>query len=120
MYQILFKNRFVALVFVAMIVLGVRTLIGTEGDAGLLTSKTAEIEANVEALQSEARHFQAEPDEDIVTPEPIAIAFAPDEDLIEDAEGVEPEGQDTGPDAPGPVDIEITPDMVIPDDPEGY
>ena len=117
MYQILFKNRFIALVFVAMIVLGVRTLIGTEGDAGLLTSKTAEIEANVQALHGEAQHFQARPEEDIVTPEPAVTAFAPDEDLIEDAEGMEPEGQPTAPDAPGPVEIEIPPDMVIPDDP---
>lgn len=119
MYQILFKNRFIALVFAAMIVLGVRALVGTEGDAGLLTGKTAEIEANVQALHSEARHFQAKPEGDIVTPEPAATVFAPDEDLIEDAQGVEPEGQPTAPDAPGPVEIEIPPDMVIPDDPGG-
>lgn len=55
MYQLLFKNRLVALAFAAMIVLGVKTLIGTEDEGGVLTRKTAQIEANVQALQDEGQ-----------------------------------------------------------------
>ena len=117
MYQLLFKNRLVALAFAAMIVLGVKTLIGTEDEGGVLTRKTAQIEANVQALQDEGRRFQSRPERAVVIPAPAATVYAPDEALIEDAEGVEPEGIPVGPDTEGPVVREFPPDIILPDDP---
>lgn len=50
-------------------------------------------------------------------PAPAATVYAPDEALIEDAEGVEPEGIPVGPDTEGPVVREVPPDIILPDDP---
>ncbi|MCB2061490.1 MAG: hypothetical protein R3E09_10130 [Novosphingobium sp.] len=131
MYQLLFRNRFVALVFVAMTVLGVRTLIGTEDEEGALTRMTEGIEAKVQALQNDAQQFQdrprmaerperrERPERDIVRPVPAATVFASDDELIEDAQGFEPEGQPAAPLAEGEVVIEVPPDIVLPDDQGG-
>jgi len=117
MYQLLFRNRIIALVFVVATILGVRTLIGTEDENGALTQTTAQIQANVRAMQDEARHFQARQNNAMSASQPVATGFAADEEPIEPGEGLDP--RTIPPPPPGeepvfrrtPVD---TPDIVVP------
>lgn len=122
MYRFLFSNRLVALAFVAMIVLGVRTLIGTQSDEGALTRTAARIEANVRSMQTEARQFQAKqsvnrvnPDREIVRPVPVATGFAPDEELIDEGPGDVPLEFPAEPMIEGAVVVEMPPDIIVPD-----
>ncbi len=80
MHQILFKNRFNALVFVAIMLFSVRILVGTPHDSGAIDNATAKFgETKPQAKPAPAHEVvRAEP-------EPEAIEFTPDEELIDDA-----------------------------------
>ena len=93
MHQILFKNRFNALVFVAIILFSVRILVGTPDDSGAINSATAKFgESQPQAKPAPARevvHADAAP---------IAVEFTPDEELIDEASGDDASGWSAEPD----------------------
>jgi len=95
MYQALFRNRWIALAFVGMTLIGVHSLVGSGEDAGLLTR-----------AQAGPPPQEAEGDMPIPVPSPLPdaaasaagstpeepYAFMPDEELITSAEGSDPSG----------------------------
>ena len=120
MYQFLFKNRLIALAFVAATILSVRLLVGTEDDAGLLTRTTSQIEANVQSLKNEAGQLQSRRDwpadhgfqaRTVVKPQRVVMGYTPDEDLVEEAQGRTPDGEDAAPVPEGEIVGEIVPDV---------
>lgn len=97
----LFRNRWLALAFVGLVLIGAMVLVGSEGDEGLLDRfmRGAEPEADVvhdlggprETPSSELLVTSSQTTETAVSEPveaPVAIGgFASDEDLIDDAEG---------------------------------
>ncbi len=115
MHELLFKNRFHTLGFVAFVLFGVWLLIGENGDGGALTRMAAQIEARAKGKAASSPVKDGGTSE-IVRPTPVNNAFeapaampvapavipspvemAPPEDLIDDARGFEPRGQSTDP-----------------------
>jgi hypothetical protein len=84
MYQLLFKNRFNTLVFVAILLFSVRILVGTDDERGMLQSATKELTTTPKA--------EAKPTKAAMPTEVITAEFTPDEDLIDDASGMDPSG----------------------------
>ncbi|GGC31046.1 hypothetical protein GCM10011371_18110 [Novosphingobium marinum] len=97
MYQLLFKNRFNALVFVAIMLFSVRILVGTEGEEGALQNATLQIADDparivpTQALpvakpQRHASDKQQDDDDEVL------YGFTPEADLVDEAEGFDPSG----------------------------
>jgi hypothetical protein len=86
MHQLLFRNRFNALIFVALILFSVPVLVGTEGERGAIETATQQLGAEPQANAATARGpAQA-------APEPAPTEFTPDEELIDDTAGLDPSG----------------------------
>jgi hypothetical protein len=97
----LFRNRWLALAFVGLVLIGAMTLVGSEGDEGLLdrfmrgTEPEGEVVENLggprETPSSELLVTSSQTTETVVSEPadaPVAIgSFASDEELIDDAEG---------------------------------
>jgi hypothetical protein len=84
MHQLLFKNRFNALVFVAIILFSVRILVGTPDESGALEQATAKFDDKHEQIPEPASRMVH------AAPEPVATEFTPDEELIDDTSGDDP------------------------------
>lgn len=95
MYQMLFKSRWIALAFAGLTVLSVLTFVGEEGRESTLTRLTRDLRSqqgladaspkDVAIARSEAsaaRIIEAEP--------PVIEDFVPDEELVDDAAGMDP------------------------------
>lgn len=103
MYQLLFKNRFHAMIFVAITLFSVRILIGTPDDRGAIENASAVMGkpagAQAPAEQADSAPAQAsyepaaEPQFDPGSnDDEVVMGFASDEDLIDDAQGFDPVG----------------------------
>lgn len=92
MYQFLFKNRWFALAFVVMTLASVSTLVGSDGEETVL-SRTKDNIIGQKDGADQAAAILARPDihqmsgDDADSP----TEFATDEELIDNAEGFEPE-----------------------------
>ncbi|MGB3738458.1 MAG: hypothetical protein WA948_03805 [Pontixanthobacter sp.] len=97
MYTFLFRNRYGALAFVGLTLIGAASLVGTQEDEGLITQTAATIEQQRADFEDAAKAAEAsrtpatqpEPEPSIGDYAP-AIPIADDEDLIDDAEGIDP------------------------------
>ena len=78
MHQLLFKNRFNALVFVAIILFSVRILVGTDAEGGALETATSR-------LGNEEQNPVANPGEAQPAPPLATTEFTPDEELVDEA-----------------------------------
>jgi hypothetical protein len=96
MYQLLFKNRFNTLVFVAIMLFSVRILVGTPDDSGAIDNATAKFgETQPQAKPAPVREVvHAEPETEVAE-------FTPDEELIDDASGDDVSGWSAEPDVDG-------------------
>jgi hypothetical protein len=90
MHRILFKNRFYALVFVAITLFSVRILVGTDNERGALEKATEQFTADKPVAA-------ATPERARPASQPVATIFASDEELIDDAEGLDPSGWSSEP-----------------------
>lgn len=91
----LFRGRSGALAFAGFVILAAVSLVGTDEDDGLVTQATDEItaaplarEPAIEPVSQSAEPFDMADD----------VAFASDEDLIDDAEGFDPTPMSDTPD----------------------
>jgi len=89
----LFRNRWLALAFVGLILVGAMVLVGSEGDEGLLDRFMRDRGGEVEVVEDLGDELEPPSSELLVTssessdsPEPVG-AFASDDELIDDAEG---------------------------------
>lgn len=106
MHQLLFKNRFNALVFVAIILFSVRILVGTPNEDGALEKATARFSEEQPGPGSVR-------DAEQPAPRPIATEFTPEEELVDDTSGEDPAGWSTEPvaeEAPAFDTVEIIDD----------
>jgi len=94
MHRLLFQNRFNALAFAAIILFGVLMLVGTDNKGGALDQATQKFGTNQRA-EAEPSQVQEEPRPAAM---PAATSYASDEDLIDDAEGLDPSGLSSEPD----------------------
>ena len=102
MHQLLFKNRFNALVFVAIILFSVRILVGTPNDSGAIEDATAKLGDKSETSPAPAREVVR------AAPEPMATEFTSDEDLIDEASGDDASGWSAEPEfGDEDTDVEI-------------
>ena len=97
MYTFLFRNRYGALAFVGLTMIGAASLVGTQEDEGLITQTAATIEQQRADFEqaSEAVNATPSPTTDMNAGTPTIerappIPIAEDEDLIDDAEGIDP------------------------------
>ena len=89
MHQLLFKNRFNALVFVAMILFSVPLLVGTDGERGAIETATERFGG--EPSTNPLVQAQAQPSPRVVPPQ-AEVTFTPDEELVDETEGFDPSG----------------------------
>lgn len=96
----MFKNRWGALLFVCLIAFGAASLIGDEDDEGLLLSAAGELTKTQADFANRSTEL-SRPDERPVlnagdigqfsSDEELASEFVPDDELIDDTRGFEPE-----------------------------
>ena len=124
MHQMLFTNRRVALAFAFALLVMVRSLVGTQEDGGVLSDAASKIETKVRERKNDAGHFQPRSEfraesvrreSEVVRPRPVTTVYPSDQELVEPAEGFNPEGESAEPVPEGDVFGEIPPD-VPPDD----
>ena len=104
MHRLLFQNRFNALAFVAVILFGVMLLVGSEGDEGAI-EKVAQ-----DFTSSKAADEASQPRGEEEAPpgsQPIATAFTPDEELVDDTAGLDPSGWSAEPDVDEGPGLEV-------------
>lgn len=103
----MFRNRWLALLFVGLVLAGTTRIVGTgEGDGALAeaTQDLAQQRKRVEALSSGTRPEAAEDE--------VVIEFTPDEDLIDDAVGDDPSPIDDF-SAEAPLDPEVVTEVEV-------
>jgi hypothetical protein len=83
MYQMLFKNRWFALAFAAMILASAALLVGDGGQVPMLAHMADNLHGQGKALESQ-------PDTPKEVTQSPPIEFIPDEELIDDGEGMDP------------------------------
>lgn len=95
----MFQSRTGALLFVGITLIGVASLVGTEGEGGTLKAATAQIEQQGAELRGQAEAM-ANPDPD---PDPIMVdaepEFVEDEDLVLNPTGIDPTPMEPNPEA---------------------
>lgn len=90
MYRMLFKSRWIALGFVALTLVSVVTFVGEEGRDTTLTRLTKDLRAQ-QALGDAPSEDESAPAPRIIEAEPPVIQdFVPDEELVDDAGGMDP------------------------------
>ena len=105
----MFRNRWFALLFVALTLAGVTTLVGTEKSHGALqdaTDQIAQQKAQAEQLTSATQESSSSDDAD-------NVVMAADEDLIDPAQGEDPTPIDEFAAANPPDPAEMSNDVVI-------
>ncbi|MGB7407853.1 MAG: hypothetical protein WA908_05055 [Pontixanthobacter sp.] len=115
MYSLLFRNKLVALGFVALFLIGVATLVGTEDNAGVLSQTAQSLDTHRSDFDETVKELETPAPQPTImadAPEPAEIPPASDEALIDEATGYDPTPID--PDAPlDPKAIEESEDVVI-------
>ncbi len=115
MYAFLFKNRYGALAFVGLTMIGAAALVGTDEDDGLIPQTAASIEQQKADFDASAQELATNGrDRPLIMADPALadIPLAPDEALIDEAEGFDP----TPVDLSDPLGIDANPeteDVVI-------
>ena len=105
----MFRNRWFALLFVALTLAGVTTLVGTEKSHGALqdaTDQIAQQKAQAEQLTSATQESSSSDDAD-------NVVMAADEDLIDPAQGEDPTPIDEFAAANPPDPEDVSGDVVI-------
>jgi hypothetical protein len=105
----MFRNRWFALLFVALTLAGVTTLVGTEKSHGALqdaTDQIAQQKAQAEQLTSATQESSSSDDAD-------NVVMAADEDLIDPAQGEDPTPIDEFAAANPPDPEDVSDDVVI-------
>lgn len=105
----MFRNRWFALLFVALTLAGVTTLVGTEKSHGALqdaTDQIAQQKAQAEQLTSASQESSSSDDAD-------NVVMAADEDLIDPAQGEDPTPIDEFAAANPPDPEDVSGDVVI-------
>lgn len=124
MHQMLFTNRRVALAFAFALLVIVRSLVGTQEDGGILSDAASQIETKVHDRKDDAGHFQprsefrTEPvrgESEVVRPRPVTTVYPSNRELVERAEGFNPDGESAEPFPEGDFVGEIPPDLPPPD-----
>ena len=83
----MFRNRWGALFFVAMTALGGAALVGGEDDRGVLLNAAEDLQRQQAAMNAAMGETTAPP---VAIPTAEAIEFTSDEELIDDAAGIDP------------------------------
>ena len=105
----MFRNRWFALLFVALTLAGVTTLVGTEKSHGALqdaTDQIAQQKAQAEQLTSATQESSSSDDAD-------NVVMAADEELIDPAQGEDPTPIDEFAAANPPDPEDVSDDVVI-------
>ena len=105
----MFRNRWLALLFVALTLAGVTTLVGTEKSHGALqdaTDQIAQQKAQAEQLTSATQESSSSDDAD-------NVVMAADEELIDPAQGEDPTPIDEFAAANPPDPEDVSDDVVI-------
>lgn len=103
MYRYLFANRWIALLFVVATAAGAVTLVGSEGEDGVIDQATQQITQQRSDFE-EVKRDLAEPDKPGLPGDPAGRdeqerkGFFADTDLLDDAEGLDVAGFDPTPD----------------------
>lgn len=82
----MFRNRWLAMLFVGMILAGVTRLVGTETDKGAIDAAATEIVKQ----KAQADQFAADMSEAETPADDISVEFTSDEELIDAAVGEDP------------------------------
>ncbi|GEM_PF-4307714 len=101
MYRYVFANRWIALLFVAVMAAGAASLVGTEDSEGVIDQATQQITQQRDDFERVAEDL-ATPDEPSRRVEQEPKGFLDDSDLVDDAEGLDVSGFDPTPD-PGNI-----------------
>lgn len=108
MYRHLFRNRWIAIAFVVMMVTSAITLVGTEEGGGLLDDATAELHGQKQAFEDQAAEL-AKPGSSHIVIDADALEAEDDEDeLVDPGTGQDPTPQIEDPLDPTP-DLDPTP-----------
>jgi len=106
----MFRNRWFALLFVALTLAGVTTLVGTEKGHGALQDATDQIARQKAQADQMTSATQESPSADVSAD---SIPLAADEDLIDPAEGEDPTPIDEFAAANPPDPEDVSDDVVI-------
>lgn len=97
MSQILFKNRWFAAIFAGMTLLSVVVFMGEGGQGDTLTGMADNLREQREAVEKPSDRAVAVPEESS-RPESPPVEFVPDEELIDDGNGMDSSGDEAGSD----------------------
>nr|WP_137676843.1 hypothetical protein [Parerythrobacter lutipelagi] len=89
----MFKNRIGALVFVGLAMIGAANLVGTEEQDGAIQRAAAELQDQRDAFEREIQ-AAAPAETKRAKPREVIEVAASEEDLIDDAQGIDPAGTD--------------------------
>ena len=92
MYKFLFKNRWIALAFVVITMVSVKTLVGSEGENGMISRTQGDLLAQREEMRAAMSDLATAPATTQAAPGTSSsmMGFTPDEDLIDDTSGFDP------------------------------
>jgi hypothetical protein len=111
MHKLLFNNRFNALIFTIFVLFAVAMVVGTESDSSAIGNVAEDFATRNQVDDEDA---QAESDEEeaslLAAPAPEEASFSDDEELIDDAAGLEPEALSAEPDVPAEPMFDGSPD----------
>ena len=99
----MFRNRWLAMLFVALVLAGVTRVVGTGKGDGIIDEATEQLAAQRERAEALSDEIEAEAPEQAETEDDAAELLASDEDLIDPAIGEDPTPPDefAGDDAVG-------------------
>lgn len=108
MYRQLFRNRWAALGFVAMMVASAISLVGTEEGGGMIDEATAKLQGQKQDLKAQAANLSKPTSNHIVIDAGAPADKVNDEDLVDPGSGEDPTPVDDGALEPVP-DIDPSP-----------
>ena len=86
----MFRNRWLAMLFVALVLAGVTRVVGTGKGDGIIDEATEQLAAQRERAEALSDEIEAEAPEQAETEDDAAELLASDEDLIDPAIGEDP------------------------------
>lgn len=86
----MFRNRWLAMLFVALVLAGVTRVVGTGKGDGIIDEATEQLAAQRERAEALSDEIEAEAPEQAETEDDAAELLASDEDLIDPALGEDP------------------------------
>ena len=97
MSQILFKNRWFALIFAGLTLLSVALFVDKNGQGAALTDMASDLRSQRDSLEKPGDPVPVVLEE---SPQPAAqrVEFVPDEELVDEADGMDNSGDEGGDD----------------------